>query len=598
MDLLKKKTILFVLLQILLLSLTILYMLLKRNSAPGFLFWILMLVNITLVCYLIFYYRQNSIIFLGLFAITIGIIPIAYLNEVFYLEKDAIFESQLSNLIIRNTKLDPTLGKGFAENYYGYNPLLHVTLANLSLISGLDPFTLSKYLLPLIFRIILLILVFLITRELTSDNLIAGITSLLVIISPAFIPISVSRRTMAQIFLLVSLLFMIRYTKKSKLEYEVLFLISSIFIIISDHTTSYLFLLILLSSLLFSFILKIFLVKYNANIFKGLLLNFVIFLFLFILWEVLYANVLFTTEAGYISDIIDFIKRDVDISSIAGTPVFGPSAVHINYAYETFLSYFSQFIFLGLSFIGLIYFVFRYYNKFNFHERKILLFLIMFSFTGYFFAGILLRTRLGVFSTTILWFFTIPLSIALAFLVKYLINSPKKFYNISICIIFLIMFLGSLLIGFTPSIVNRNFDEDIVLGEPRSRNLEIFKSGAWLQKQTPKGFIVGDPTIFDVYSGFYEFDVSTDFETKNIYLSSSDELGDILSDRLSFGNYKHTITKNKIDYLIINRGVFQYPSFLFNEALDVEYNYKFENSKALNKIYQNNIVSIYENRLR
>ena len=174
-----QKTLLFVLIQIFITLLIVLYFILKRTYAPNYIFWILISLNIIYVSSIIIFYRKHYIVFLIIFVLSIGLIPITYLNEVRYLEKDAIFESQFADSLIKNDRYDPRLGKGFAENYYGYNPLLHIILAKLSIISGLNTYIISKTLLPLIFRVLILILTYIIAFELTRDKFIAAISSLI-----------------------------------------------------------------------------------------------------------------------------------------------------------------------------------------------------------------------------------------------------------------------------------------------------------------------------------------------------------------------------------------------------------------------------------
>ncbi|HLC73594.1 MAG TPA: hypothetical protein VJH20_03080 [Candidatus Nanoarchaeia archaeon] len=593
----KQQTLNFALGQIVIILVIALYLVVKRNNAPSFIFWILMGVDLVYTSFLILFKRKNSVIFLAIFAISIGIIPIAYLYEVHYLEKDAIFESQFANSIIKNTKLDPTLGKGFAENYYGYNPLLHITIADLSVFSGLDPFFISKSLLPLIFRVIILILIFVIIKELTNDNLIASIASLLILISPAFIPISVSRRTMGQIFFLLSVYLLIKLSKENKFIYEIAFLISSFFIIVGDHSTSYIFIIFLISAFIFSLMLKLFLKLENTEIFRNLGFNFIVFLLMFLTWETLFAPVLLNTEIGYLGDIISFVDEGFGVTSVVGKDVYGPSAVHINKWYETFVAYSSQLLFLVFAFVGFVYLVYRHKKDLNNINKKMLMFLIVFGFFGYFFSGFLIRTRLNVLSSTLLWLFTIPIAISTAIIIIRMIQKNKPHLNTLALIFILFIFFGGLIIGFTPSITNRSFNEDIILGEPKSRSLELVYSADWLKGETENAFVFGDPTVFDIYSGFYQFDVSTDFETKRIYESSLIELNNILYGTVAFGNYKHTKVNDRLDFLVTNKAVFKYPSFIFNDALNDDNLEIFDNSQLLNKIYSNDEVNIYRNAI-
>jgi len=590
-----QKTLLFVLIQIFITLLIVLYFILKRTYAPNYIFWILISLNIIYVSSIIIFYRKHYIVFLIIFVLSIGLIPITYLNEVRYLEKDAIFESQFADSLIKNDRYDPRLGKGFAENYYGYNPLLHVILAKLSIISGLNTYIISKTLLPLIFRVLILILTYIIAFELTRDKFIAAISSLIAFVSPAFIPISVSRRTLGEVFLLLSLLYLIKYTKKNKLSYYVLYLISSVLIIVSDHSTSYILLLFLVSAYVYTLISNMFVKDHKFVIFNNLSVHIIIFFVLFLTWETIFARVLFNTELGYIGDIILFIKTSFGIDSVLGSNVYGPSAVHINLIYETILAYASQLIFIAIASLGIIYFLINFKRLVKDPNQKILTFLVIFGFIGYIISGLLIRTRLNVVSSTVLWIFTIPLAILISLTIFKVVKFGENLTKFSAVIVISLIFISGLIIGFTPSITNRDFNKDIVLGEPRSRSLELFDSGKWLKSQVNDAKVLGDPTVFDIYTGFYSFDTATDFETFRLYKSSPIELESILGNGILFGNYKHTQFRSRVDYLIINEAVFKYPSFIFNEPLDEDIIIKFDKSESLDRIYDNQEIFIYKN---
>lgn len=590
-----KKSVLYGLLEIIFILVLILYFGIKRIQAPNYIFWIIVIINVIFMGYLIFIYNKHSLVFLILFALFIGIIPVFYTFELFYLEKDAIFESQLATLIIKNTRFDPTLGKGFAENYYGYNPLLHITLANLSMVSGKDPFFLAKHVLPIIFRIIILLLVFLIFKEISDNKRIAAIASLIAFIAPSFISISVSRRIMGEIFLLLSFFFLIKFSKERNNIYYFMFILSSIFIVLSDHTSSYMFILLLLAAYVCSFLFKIYLKNKNTHVISRIGVSLLIFVSIFFFWEIFFAPVLLNTEIGYMKEILNFIKDGFSFDSILGKNVYGPSAVHINNAFETFIAYISQFIFVLVAFLGLVYITFNFKNKIRIDNNKLLIFLVLFGIIGYVISGLILRTRLGVVSSALLWLFTLPLALSAGIIISRFISN-FRFNRFVICTAFLaLLFAGGLIVGFTPGLVNRQFDEDIVLGDERSRDIYLMESAAWLKTHDEFAYLAGDPSVFDIYSGFFEFDVATDYETARVYLGSEDELDFILKSEMLFGNYEHTMTRNSIDYLIINEAVFAYPSFVFGDPLDSAIKEKFDNKKQLSKIYDNNNVQIYKN---
>ena len=52
---------------------------------------------------------------------------------------------------------------------------------------------------------------------------------------------------------------------------------------------------------------------------------------------------------------------------------------------------------------------------------------------------------------------------------------------------------------------------------------------------------------------------------------------------------------DRLDFLVTNKAVFRYPSFIFNDALNKANLENFDNSQLLNKIYSNDEVNIYRN---
>lgn len=60
-----------------------------------------------------------------------------------------------------------------------------------------------------------------------------------------------------------------------------------------------------------------------------------------------------------------------------------------------------------------------------------------------------------------------------------------------------------------------------------------------------------------------------------------------------YGYYAHTIKSHRIDYVVINKQIYTYPSFLVGDPLDPKKMDDFDRAK-LQRIYDNGQILIYE----
>ena len=149
-----------------------------------------------------------------------------------------------------------------------------------------------------------------------------------------------------------------------------------------------------------------------------------------------------------------------------------------------------------------------------------------------------------------------------------------------------------------PTIVNRAPNQDIVLEFVDSKSQQLYSSGEWLKDNADnKSVVLGDPTVFDIYSGFFEFNVVTDGYARDLYsLNDSENIKYFLQEPVFFGYYLHTMKEYEIDYVVINSQIFKYPSYLIGEPVDEGIKKNFDKS-YLDKIYDNKGIQIYYNFL-
>jgi hypothetical protein len=115
------------------------------------------------------------------------------------MNRDTYFESQFAQTMIDRGFWEPRGGVGFAEDYYGYNPVLHFCIVFLSYATGLSAYQVSKYVLFFVFRFLYVLCAYLIIRVLSKKNIsrIVYLSLFLFISSYGMSFIAVSRRSVA-----------------------------------------------------------------------------------------------------------------------------------------------------------------------------------------------------------------------------------------------------------------------------------------------------------------------------------------------------------------------------------------------------------------
>lgn len=668
-----KNKIILLIIQLLLAITLVLYLLGRPQGLPVWLFWpiIWAIIIIAITGYRL--PEKQRIIMLILLEIALLSIPVLSLPEVFQSGRDAIFESQYASLITREQRWDPSLGTGLAENYYGHNPILHFVLAFLSLTTGLSPFFLTKYIFITILRIVFVLAAYLLISTIVNRKNSAFIyfSTIIFMATPRLMFMGVSRRLIAAIFVMFALYVLFKSQTSSKKIWTILFFILSPLIIISDHSISYLFMIVLASTLIITLLtnkfskIKIFksnnfskkawhliylfalimiiisglrgdLISYvvmvvlvgillivklrnvfnDVNFFKkhkiripDLFLKFSFFIGVWVLWNLVITKVLIRVDMAYAKNLLKFISAAPFTDSLSGADLIEKASVNINYLYENLIIYASQIVFIALGIIGFLLFV-KYLNarKETDAELKtipltrisLFLYLGLFSIVMYFFVGLLMFTSWDVVPQVFLWFFSLFISIFVMYSLHTFKNKfPKKrFSSTIIVLIILLLYTGGLLLGYVPTIVNRAPNEDIILEFVDSKNQQLYSSGAWLKDNAKNNSVVlGDPSVFDIYSGFFEFNVVTDGYARDLYLlNDTERVNYFLQESVFFGYYIHTIKKYEIDYVVINNKLFEYPSHLIGDPLDPIIKKNFDKS-YLDKMYDNNVIQIYQNYL-
>jgi hypothetical protein len=595
-------------LQILLAILTVLTVYARQSGSSVILLWpalwLVIAVTIINVFYLPPNYRVPTLIIL---AACIAFIRLAALPKFYLLGGDEVFEAQVGSLIVKSGYWDPKLGSGFAENYYGYNPVLHFILAMVSTITGLNSYTVMKFFLPILYKILIMLLTFIVIKNFISNEKgqLSYIATLVFIGSTGFAFIGVTRRSTAAIFVLLSIFSIIKEEQSyNKLLWNILFMIFSVFIVLANRSISFYFLIFLFGAFLFSKLIRYIFGMRDRKIFPDITPKLIYFTLVLATWQIAFADVFIVEDLLYINQIKDIALGIEGISSFlraSGEPV----KVNIYRSYETLLIYGSQFLFLILGGIGFLFFL---YHTIKFKglmlgwidHNYFFLYFSIFGFIMYFFSALLMRTTMDVAVTIVLWFFVIPIAIFSASILDKLIMRGRITAVLS-AVLIIFMISASLLMGtYTPRITNRAPGEDIVAGyDVRSLSKSLYYSGLWLRNSTnssSKAKVLGDWDVHSVFSGFFGFDVNPYKLWMNALYkgNNQDILGMIYKQDFEFGSYIHTHHYDKLDYFVINKALINYPNLTFGDNVNLDNCKTLDSIPLLDKVYTNEDVLIYK----
>ncbi|MDD5086602.1 MAG: hypothetical protein PHV16_02525 [Candidatus Nanoarchaeia archaeon] len=612
-----RKIPLILIVQILLVITLLLYLPLRAKGAPVFLFWPIFWAVIIVSCLIILKSEKNhKIASLVILEVCLSMIILVSTPDIFQTNRDTYFESQYASEIAEKGVWNPKFGIGFSEDYYGYNPLIHFILSFLSLTTGLTTYFISKYIMFIFLRVILVLLVLLLISEFIKKDKgrIVYLATFIFISSFGMAFIEVSRRFIAGIFMILSFYAIIKSNSdSSKKVWDFLFYLFSPMVIIGNHSISYLFLVILMGIWLFGILAKtkifniIFNNKKDMGTYPRVFLKFVYFFVIFYLWQIFVSSILLKNDISYILEIKELIFGGYGPGLFLTVKGARPETFLYRF-YETATIYLYHIMFFIMGLVGSVLFFIRLSLK-NKLENKIknktLLLLIGFiSLISYVLLFTLMRTTLDSASYTFLWFFCIPLSIFIAYSIDriYEKTKQKKTCMAFILLISVLFYTGHMMSGiYTPRITNRSPDDDVVLGmDIRSQTPEIYYSAKWLYENADnQSKILGDINVFEIYSGMFGFDVSTDEYAQGIiYKGNADELNSILSSKtIYFGSYNHTYHYSQINYLVINQRFFNEKNYPFGNPVPKSNFKKLNQADSIIKIYDNKEISIYKNLL-
>jgi len=550
----------------------------RHSGMPVWVFWPIYLATV-IVTYFIVKDGKNyqKTLSISILVVAITAIQFAALPESYFLASDDVFEAEFSQSIVDKGVWDPTQGSGFADTYYGYSPTLHIITATVSTVTGMDAYWVVKYFLPVVFRLMMALMILLILKEL--DGKVAYLATFIFVGCAGFAFISITRRTMAGIFVLYAIYALL---KSDKPKWTLLFFIFSALVVLSNRTISMYFMFFLAGAWGFSLVMRFFKVK----VFKDIFFKLIVYVGIFIVMQLLTRHIFFHSDGSYVEKIYSIVSiLSVDmLFSGAG----GKGGIDIYHRWETLLIYASQALYLGLAGLAFLGYLFKFLKRTD-HYKFFVLFFSLVGFAVYGVTPVLMVTEYDIAVMIILWLFCVPVSLFFA----YFIGNMKGIWKPVALLLVLVIFSGSILMGiYTPRLINRMPNEDVVIGaaDGRSKTLGLAKSAEWLHDRHPDSTVFGDEDVFETYSGFYRFDVNFYLNyLETIYLGDYPEVFKEKKD-IEFGSYTHTLYKAPVDYIVINLAIPRNQHMMLGSV-------PFENINKIDvvydKIYCNDDIYIY-----
>lgn len=607
----KEKNGMFLVVQMFFIVLSLMLQLFKEKFFSYFLFWLFFL-GIVFSSFFLMLQKKSTHKFISLIALDIFIFSLFSFNyPLFYqVDRDVSFETQTANLLIAEKSWNPTLGSGYAEDYYGYNPGVHIITAFSSVLSGYTSEFLVKYILILMLGVFFLAAVISVLLAFFKEPYgdVAYIAAFFYVITPRLRILALSRRLVSAIFVLMCLLILIKSLSKKSIKYDVMFMLFSLFVVISDHSVSsfmfmFLFFGILAYLVLFPLLRLFFRFAYRNFGVQFLKYTFLHAISIFI-WEILISKKLWDANMNYLNKLFEFISpaaiEEASSDVIRNSPyLYSTLETILIYASQVLIAIIMFFVFLK---IAKVFFSKKYQEGYVF-DFGFLIYFLLFSFFGYFFSILLSRTEWATLTNVFIWFPLIGICMMLSFIIvslnlaniKSLLNAKLIFGLIFIAF----FFIGSLLINYHPNVLYPKEDTENVMELKQYKNPYIYESGRWLYENSKSdSVIIGDRAVFDIYSGYFQFEQAIIPLTYRLYYSN------ITTYEMQFlrwpvwtGSYEEKMKQEKLDYIIINEDVFIIKSYLFGDPVPYSYLAKFDASNKTSKIYDNGKIRIYYNSL-
>jgi hypothetical protein len=558
---------------------------LGQNSVTTF--WIAYMASAAVLSLIVFTGRHYRLAAIVVFDLVLFLIFTVQFPAFYQVDRDTGFESLYTKELVAHGRWDPALGGGYAQEYYGYNPLLHFVMGFLAVTTGLSVDVLAKFFLVLILRIVFLLLAFRVMSLFVRYTDVIFASLLIYVISPRLRILYISRRFMAALMILMALLCLLQARRSGKkMTWNVLFVVFSSLVIVADHTLSALWLAFLFGALVFHAVLALLPGQPFKRLAPGkalvaMLLRFALYAVLWLGWNLAVSPIILQGDLGYLNDLVGFFEG----FSTAASDVGGI----ISYSFgQHGIIMISQALVALLGGLGVLLSVVK---RPRFEQSDLLAYYALFSFPAFAVTLYLVQSSWVVMSNVTMWFFLIPICIFAGTFIHY-VNRRMVGLLVTLPLI-LIVFAGGLLLQYHPNVLF-NDGSEVIVELPEYKHGQLVASGGWLAQHADMNTVVADRAVFDIYSAYYGIAVTPVDITKEVYAANQTELEKRFLQRpVYYGSYRHTAQDARAGYIVVNKDLLTHPSYHFQ--LTLEDLRKFENSRLLRRVYENDKIIIYEN---
>jgi hypothetical protein len=508
---------------------------------------------------------------------------------------DDYFEVGLARTIMEVGRWNPEAGLGFATNYYGYFPGVHVLLASLSLVIGTDPFLVGKFVYLPTLILVLFAFAYSVTRlccRRIADSGFVGIAMLFYASALGILSIHISRRTFGDVFLMMIFYMLARQTIDGKKSNTTpVLLLSAAGLAIGHHFPQYYILMIGLVFVLF---------LWRSKLSFGSVARW--FLVVFTLdtsWEIFVApGVMDYDIRGYLSSILNFLGG---LLGGTGLGTYGKPTTTGYSLPETLFPYASQSGLILLCMIGLIILLTKNI-RLEIKESPsftVMKFVTVFGLLVYVGTGPLILTQYFFIPFSTSDFSTIGLSILFCIgLLRLFKKTPSRETGLSsedphwsitrtfggatlvrrrvlvMVLLLLVISSGNLLIAFSARHLDRTASQVTTLEDARNFRHEDLSAGAWLESNlgtNKSNGIEGDYVTWLVFSGYLSLDSSYDYSMFNNTQTF-----------VQYGQYYIVVVDSRLALYTSDEEPSLFPSPTVNQV----------NFAPINRLYSNGLLSI------
>jgi hypothetical protein len=336
---------------------------------------------------------------------------------------------------------------------------------------------------------------------------------------------------------------------------------------------------------------------------KGVFIQLILVLMMLLCYMVCISPVVLLHDITYGNELSEIFLKGIGVDSLfagegvrPGTFIYRVWESRIIYSYHGL-----SLLVAGIGLLLVVVTVLRRRTPRQALRQAILLFMGGFCYILYLAGFIAIRTELDSASYTFFWFLAIGISLLAAYFfdLLYINRVPRSILLSVLSLVCMLFFLGFAFSGFyTPRITNRGPGQDIVLGmDVRAQTRDMYEAAHWLSEHaSSQSRMVGDITVHEIFSGMFDFEVSTDeYRLQRLYNGTREEFDFYVTDeRYVFGSYAHTRYVDGVHYIIVNSAFFEGSTYLFGKPLAAERLNRFEESGDLTQVYANNRIMIYK----